>query len=332
METGLVRYESARRALAEVKDIDEIRDIRDKAEAMRMYARQRDDVDMEAWVAAIKIRACRRIGELSKELEPSPRSKGGSRHPDSGMPTKTETLKSVGISTSAANRYEKLAEIPESEFDAIVETARAEHRPVTFESVMASTVTTRKRKENSERRAEIAKLDPSSPDKLYNAIVIDPPWPMEKIEREVAPNQTGFDYPTMSETELAALEIPADKDCHLWLWTTHKFMPMAFRLLESWKFKYVCTFVWHKPGGFQPFGLPQYNSEFALYARRGSPTFVETKAFFTCFEAPRGEHSEKPESFYDVLRRVTEAPRIDMFNRRPIHGFDVWGNEAKPAT
>jgi N6-adenosine-specific RNA methylase IME4 len=163
---------------------------------------------------------------------------------------------------------------------------------------------------------------------VYDVIVIDYPWPMEKIEREVAPNQVAFEYPTMSLDEITELEIPTADDCHIFMWTTQKFLPFTLDLVKQKGYKYVLTMVWHKNGGYQPFGLPQYNCEFAVYARKGTPKFIEFTDFMTCFNAKRGEHSEKPEEFYATLRRVTAGRRLDMFNRRAIEGFDTWGKEA----
>ena len=175
----------------------------------------------------------------------------------------------------------------------------------------------------------IASQDVKEAEGVYDVIVIDPPWPIEIMKLDATPEQVGLNYPTMTEEELLELPIPAAADCHLWIWAPQRFLPTAFRLLEAWGFKYSCTFVWHKRNAIQPFYSPKYNCEFAVYGRKGNPQFVDMKAFHACFEAPRGKHSEKPSSFYEMIRRVTAGRRLDMFNRRKIEGFDGWGNEAK---
>ena len=71
-----------------------------------------------------------------------------------------------------------------------------------------------------------------------------------------------------------------------------------------------------------------FNTEYIVVGRRGSPKWLDTKSFRTGNYWPRGVHSEKPEGFYDLLRRVTPGPRLDIFGRRRIAGFESWGNEA----
>lgn len=162
----------------------------------------------------------------------------------------------------------------------------------------------------------------------YRTIVIDPPWDIQKIQRDAAPRQAGLDYVTMSVDAITELVMPAAEQCHLYLWTTQKYLPQAFGILDAWGFDYVVTMVWKKAGGFQPVNLPQYNCEFVLFGRRGGLGFTDTKDFMCCFTGKRRGHSRKPVEFYDLIRRVSPAPRIDMFTRETHKGFDGWGNES----
>jgi N6-adenosine-specific RNA methylase IME4 len=170
-----------------------------------------------------------------------------------------------------------------------------------------------------------------APRETFETIVIDPPWPMAKIERDVRPNQVEFDYPTMNEDELrgfaATIEMIAAEDCHMFMWTTAKYLWLARELSELYGFRFIELLVWHKPGGYQPTKLPQKNCEFILYSRRGKAKFIDTKGFPCCFNAPRAEHSRKPDFFYEMVSLVTKGPRIDVFSRELREGFSQYGNE-----
>lgn len=64
----------------------------------------------EGWVAEIKLRAVMRIGELSRELETAKPVNGKGAGLPSGGKTKAQTLKTAGISTSAAHRAEQIGD------------------------------------------------------------------------------------------------------------------------------------------------------------------------------------------------------------------------------
>jgi hypothetical protein len=132
------KYERMRRALAECRRVDEAKDIHDKAEALRAYARQRHDLELEIMVAEIKLRAYRRIGEISAELEKAPHGpgRGNKRHPAGGTSFKRDTLKRAGISRSSAHRAERLARIKQKEFDAYITERRRRHQPVRLEDML----------------------------------------------------------------------------------------------------------------------------------------------------------------------------------------------------
>lgn len=319
----VAKLHEAERALQHASTIHQAKIVADVAAAQEVFAhRQRLGETVTGYAHEIKIYALTKLGELLREM---PKATGGQPYQKkpgkatgSSLVPVASTLADLGLDKKTAHVAQQLADLPVPVRDAIAKR----------ETSFADARRDQKRKEVRKKLDDLKALEIEAPTGQYDVIVIDPPWPMERIERDERPNQVGFDYDPMSDAQLSELKIPAADSCHVWLWTTQRFLPMAIWLLKAWGLKYVCTFVWHKPGGFQPVGLPQFNCEFALYARQGSPMFLDTKSLPTCFEAPRGRHSEKPEQFYEMVRRVTGGRRLDMFNRRKIDGFTGWGKEA----
>jgi len=186
-------------------------------------------------------------------------------------------------------------------------------------------------KENNRREPDPVN-DPVQP-KLgtYSCIVIDPPWDMKKIEREVHPEQGKFlDYPTMPLERIAdenwvPVRTHAADDCHLYLWVTQKYLPAGLELMEQWGFRYQCLMTWRKNFGFTPFSW-MYDTEHVIFGRKGSLP-LQQNGLRLSFEAPVQGHSIKPDIFYYRARAASPGPRIDMFARTQREGFDVWGNE-----
>jgi hypothetical protein len=107
MMTALTQYSTACRALAAARSIDEVKNIRNKAEALCAPAKNRE---LEIGAAEIRIRAERRLGELQAE-QPKNRGTCGQLIGPSKMaaPTdKTPTLKELGIDYKLSSRAQKL--------------------------------------------------------------------------------------------------------------------------------------------------------------------------------------------------------------------------------
>lgn len=118
--SGLVRYERMVLAIAEARSVDEVKNIRDKAEAMRAAARIARNKQAEMDLAEIRFRGERRLGELmAMQREAGLLSAGAANA--GWKETRVEeaqiTLSEAGIDKNLADRARKYAAIPESEFD-----------------------------------------------------------------------------------------------------------------------------------------------------------------------------------------------------------------------
>ena len=125
--TAIVRYEEARKALAEAVRAEQAKDILNKADGLEVYARKALDRDLEIWAAEIKVRAERRLGELLLETRKHrggrPRKTGSSEEPV------FERLEELGVSKKLSAAAQRLAGVEEDAFEAYINTRKLVGEP-----------------------------------------------------------------------------------------------------------------------------------------------------------------------------------------------------------
>lgn len=166
----------------------------------------------------------------------------------------------------------------------------------------------------------------------YKTVVLDPPWNVRCNLNNKKFYRTGkkLPYQVMSDAEISNFPIDnfADKECDLFLWTTHTKLPIALSILKKWGFKYHVVLTWDKQGGVCINGFYR-RTEFVVYGYRGKQCLNVGKGHYipTLFSEKSKEHSRKPNVFYRLLVKRTREPRIDLFARKKHWGFDAWGDE-----
>jgi transcriptional regulator with XRE-family HTH domain len=114
----MARYDAMCLAIEAAYEVDEVKEIRDQAIVLEIYARQAHNVEAERRACEIRLRAERKAGKLSAELARSPGGRPGKTSPRMGRVSKAEALHKAGVSPKQAENWEKLAAVPEQEFEA----------------------------------------------------------------------------------------------------------------------------------------------------------------------------------------------------------------------
>jgi hypothetical protein len=127
--TAILRYDAARKAVAEAKTFDEVREWEDKAAAVREYSRRVRDRSMELDAIEIRERARRRRGELLLAYKEAGQLEPGDPHvTDRGH--RVVTLESLGVSRNESGRDQKIAALPGDSFERLIKRCR-EHAEAT---------------------------------------------------------------------------------------------------------------------------------------------------------------------------------------------------------
>ena len=177
------------------------------------------------------------------------------------------------------------------------------------------------------------------PDKKYNIIYADPAWSYnDKMKMKgvhgMIRGAESF-YQTMSIDDIKNLPVEAisDENCILFMWVTMPLLPEGLDVIKAWSFKYkTCGFTWIKKTkkGKIHCGMGHYtrgNAELCLIATKGKIKRINASVSQIIISEIQ-RHSQKPQ---EVRSKITQLygdlPRIELFARQKVEGWDCWGNE-----
>lgn len=145
-------------------------------------------------------------------------------------------------------------------------------------------------------------------------------------------------YQTMSIKDICELPIEriTDENCILFLWVTFPCLLEGLKAMKKWGFKYkTCGFTWvkrNKKSDSWFFGLGYWtraNAEICLIGTKGKIKRI-SKCVLQIVDTHIEEHSKKPSVVRDrIVELVGDLPRIELFARQKIDGWDSWGNEVE---
>lgn len=167
----------------------------------------------------------------------------------------------------------------------------------------------------------------------YNIVYADPAW---AYTNKPGRRWVGNHYPLMSADDICRLPVNriAAHDSVLFLWATFPTLPNAFKVIEAWGFEYKTVgFTWIKKcrrrdSLFWGCGYwTRANAEICLLAVKGEPKRV-CASVHSVIETPIERHSKKPDiARTRIVQLCGDLPRIELFARQVIPGWDAWGNE-----
>lgn len=317
----LALLSTASRALCEARTVDEVKDIRDKAEAVKAYARKAklgQSILIEA--SMIKVSAERKLGSILSETDRATAAPGnqftGKQQP---APESPPTLESLGITKSDSSRLQQIASLPEQLFQGyLAETAEAKREPTTA-GLLRLVKQQSKGSHSRPKQPAAPTLPNAAPAKAvadlnvllgsgerYSSILADP----LEITRDLLTFET-----------LCALPVEAlvHEQAHLHFWTNPEKLLDALDVMEAWGFEYrhcvACvgyqcdrSHYWHTAHRLMLLGV------------RGNLPFRDVSKRSWCQFKRNGSNDSET-----VVRRLVEAvspaPYLRLFAKEPVAGW-----------
>lgn len=186
-------------------------------------------------------------------------------------------------------------------------------------------------------------MTPPLPEKKFDIIYPDPPWPYDLIgknfSKQFTKKKDGFapvvssqdHYDDMTIEDIAAIDVKSicNPDCLCYMWATGPLLDKAIFVLEAWGFTYkTIAFVWDKRA-VNPGFYTMSQVEICIVGKRGK--IPQPRGIRNCrqfYSERRTKHSKKPDEFRNRITLMhPEQSKLEMFARTTAPGWDSWGLE-----
>jgi N6-adenosine-specific RNA methylase IME4 len=171
------------------------------------------------------------------------------------------------------------------------------------------------------------------PVRPFQIVAADCPW---RFGDSLPGPKRGADkhYETLTVEQLKTFALPPiGADALLFLWRVAAMPQEALDVCAAWGFEPKSEIVWIKKTvtGARHMGMGRYvrnEHETCIIATRGRGLdLIVDHGIRSTFEAPVARHSEKPDEFYELVRKLTTGRRCELFARRRRPGFWPFGDQ-----
>lgn len=311
VSTEMVALGDVQRALAAVDRVEDVKAIRDKAEAMRKYVESAGlGLEMQNKAAELKLRAERKAGEMLGTL----RLHGGKRTSDDSA--EKVRLDDLGISKDQSSRWQLLARLPAEVFDGFIDEVFRSGEELTTARALRFARQSR-RSERPRSRTVLSEgaggviqtlAELLEGEERFGCLMVDPPWPPDSNEAAVVEQVAGLPVGGL-----------AAEQSHLHLWTPDEHLFNAQAVLDAWGFALAGVFVWVNPKrGPGPYWRCAH--ELLLLGVRGDCAF-RSKTTRSWVEANRRRDRSRPTRIRELLETVSPGPYAELFTSQPARGW-----------
>lgn len=318
-ETSIAMLSEAHRAIAEARSLDELKGIRDKAEAARKYAHAAGmGLEILNYAAELKLRAERRAGAMLAKLK----LHGGDRSEASA--DERLTLEDIGISKDQSSRWQLSAVVSDKRFERYLSETQSAKEEVTTAGLMKIAREIRaKERQRKQEKANDSSNQPSdcevvtdlndllTAERSFGCIYVDAPWPGAEVNERFAE--------VLGELPVEQL---AGAQCHLHLWASTESLWIAKALLERWGFRFESLLVAvSSQSKSRPFWSDAH--EFVVLGTRGETDFGDANPP-SWLRAEREESGRASERVRRLVQRVSPGPYLELFGREEVSNWTIY--------